>query len=313
MPALVESIFSVRETPWHGLGVIVEDAPTSEDAIKCAGLDWEVLQKKVYTEDGARVNGVYANVRSSDNKPLGVVGDRYKIVQNIDAFKFTDTLLGEGVTYETAGSLKDGRVIWLLAKLPNKYDILGDKVEPYIVFTNTHDGSGAVKVAMTPVRVVCNNTLNFALKTAKRTWSARHLGSIENKMNEALETLQFANEYMEAVNNTFEDLYKIKLSDFEVRSIISQVVPVNDDMGKAQKEKQETIKNDILYRFKEAPDLRELQYTGARLIQAVSDTTSHIEPFRKTANFEENRFIKTIQGNDMLDKTMDILKERIPA
>ena len=307
MSSNFESGFFTRTPAWHGLGVVVEDAPTSEDAIVAAGLNWEVLQKKIYTEDGTRVDGFYSNVRSTDNKPLGVVGSRYKIVQNIDAFKFTDALLGEGVKYETAGSLNDGKTVWMLAKLPNKYNILGDKVDPYIVFTNTHDGSGAVKVAMTPVRVVCQNTLNMALKSAKRTWSARHLGSIESKMNEALETLQFANEYMEAVNNQFEDLYKIKLSDFEVRSLINKVVPINEDMGKTQKENSEKIRNDILYRFKEAPDLRELEYTGARLVQAVADTTTHIEPFRKTANFEENRFKKTIEGNDLLDRTLQVL------
>lgn len=307
MSANVESMFSVRVTPWHGLGTIVANAPTSEDAITLAGLDWEVLQQKVYTEYGLRIDGSFANVRSSDMKPLGIVGSRYKIIQNVDAFKFTDTLLGEGVKYETAGSLNDGKTIWLLAKLPNKYDILGDKVDPYIVFTNTHDGTGSVKVAMTPVRVVCQNTLNMALSDARRTWTARHTGSIEAKMNDAIETLQLANEYMEAVNNTFEDLYKIKLSDFEVRSIINKIVPITDDMGKMQKENSEKVRNDILYRFKEAPDLRELEYTGARLIQAVSDTATHIEPFRKTMNFEENRFKKAIEGNDLLDKAMTIL------
>lgn len=311
MSANFESGFFTRTPAWHGLGTVVENAPTSTDAIVMAGLNWEVLQKKVYTEDGQRIDGSYANVRSSDMKPLGVVGSRYKIVQNVDAFKFTDALLGEGVQYETAGSLNDGKTVWMLAKLPNKYDILGDKVDPYIVFTNTHDGSGAVKVAMTPVRVVCQNTLNMALKSARRTWSARHLGSIENKMNDAIETLQLANDYMEAVNSTFEDLYKIKLSDFEVRSLINKIVPIDTEkMGKSQQENNEKIRNDILYRFKEAPDLRELQYTGARLIQAVADTATHIEPFRKTMNFEENRFKKTIEGNDLLDKAM---AELLPA
>ena len=184
MPALVESLFYTRTEPWHGLGTRVEESPTSADAIRLAGLDWKVVQKKVYSEDGIKIDGYTANVRDKDGKALGIVGSRYSIVQNEDAFRFTDALLGEGVTYETAGSLKEGKVIWLLAKLPNKYEILGDAVDPYIVFTNTHDGSGAVRVAMTPVRVVCNNTLNMALSTAKRTWSARHTGNIDNKLDE---------------------------------------------------------------------------------------------------------------------------------
>ena len=204
MSANVESLFSVRVTPWHGMGTIVEDAPTSEDAIILAGLNWEVMQKRLVTEDAIPVPDNYANVRSTDGKVLGVVGKRYQIVQNKDAFKFTDSLLGEGVTYETAGSLNDGKTIWLLAKMPDKYTILGDEVTPYIVFTNTHDGSGAVKVAMTPVRVVCQNTLNASLEQAKRTWSTRHVGSIDAKLRDAEDTLKFASQYMEAVNNTFE-------------------------------------------------------------------------------------------------------------
>lgn len=308
MSANVENMFYAgRQVPWHGMGTQVEEAPTSEDAIRYAGLDWEVLQKRLYTEDGVRIDGNFANVRSSDNKPLGIVGSRYQIVQNIDAFKFTDSLLGEGVKYETAGSLNEGRTIWLLAKMPDKYTILGDKVDPYVVFTNTHDGSGAVKVAMTPVRVVCQNTLNCALKGAKRTWSARHLGSIENKLQEAQQTLQLADAYMKSLNDTFEDLYKVKLSDNDVTDIIKKVVPIEEKMGESQKKNSEIIRNDILRRFKEAPDLRELQYTGARLVQAVADTTTHIEPFRKTANYEENRFKNTIAGNDLLDNTLKLL------
>jgi len=306
MPALVENMFYVRETPWHGQGIRVEEAPTSADAIRLAGLDWKVLQEKVYTENGIKIDGYSANVRDKDGKALGIVGSKYKIVQNEDAFKFTDALLGEGVTYETAGSLKDGKVIWLLAKLPNKYEILGDAVDPYIVFTNTHDGSGAVKVAMTPVRVVCNNTLNFALNTAKRTWSARHTGSIDNKLDEALETLKFADEYMKAQQKLFEDLYKIKLSEFQVRQVINDILPIDEDdeKSKQKNENQQTIRNDILFRFKEAPDLKDRESTGARLIQAVADTTSHIEPFRRTRNFEENRFKNAIEGNTLLDKAI---------
>ena len=308
MPALVESMFYTRVEPWHGQGIRVENAPTSADAIRLAGLDWKVVQEKVYTENGIKVDGYFANVRDKDGKTLGIVGNRYQIVQNEDAFKFTDTLLGEGVTYETAGSLKDGKTIWLLAKLPNKYEILGDAVDPYIVFTNTHDGSGAVRVAMTPIRVVCNNTLNMALKEAKRTWSARHTGCIENKLDEALETLKFADEYMKATQNLFENLNKVKLNEFQVRNAINNIVPIDEaKMNKQKIENQQTIRNDILFRFKEAPDLKDRDSTGARLVQAVSDTVTHIEPFRRTKNFEENRFKNAIEGNDLLNDTIKYL------
>lgn len=307
MAALIESLFYVRETPWHGQGIRVEDAPTSEEAIRLAGLDWTVDQQKIYLADGTEVKGNYANVRSSDNKPLGIVGDRYKIVQNTDAFAFTDALLGEGVRYETAGSLKDGRVIWLLARMPEQIEILGDKVDPYMVFTNTHDGSGAVRVCMTPVRVVCNNTLNAAMRGAKRVWSARHTGSVTNKLDDARETLQFANQYLQETKNTFEELHKVKLNDFTLYRMVDNIIPITGDMTDRQKTNQQSIRDDILLRYKEAPDLKVLDHTGARLVQAVADTTSHMQPFRQTANFEENRFKKTLDGNEILDRTIGIL------
>ena len=158
MPALVETMFSVRETPWHELGTIVNDAPTSEYALRLTGLDWNVVQDDVFTNSGERISGYKANIRDTDRKILGVVSDRYKVVQNTDAFSFTDELLGQGVRYETAGSLQDGRRVWLLARMPKEYIGGSDEICPYLVFSNSHDGTGAVKVAITPVRVVCNNS-----------------------------------------------------------------------------------------------------------------------------------------------------------
>ena len=308
MSALVETMFSSgRQVPWHNLGIIVEEAPTSADAIRLAGLDWRVEQKPLFLEDGTQIEGNFANVRSSDNKPLGIVGNKYKIVQNSDAFEFTDALLGEGVRYETAGSLKDGKVIWLLAKMPETVEILGDKVEPYMVFTNTHDGSGAVRVCMTPIRVVCNNTLNIALNRAKRVWSARHTGSITNRLDDARETLQFAKQYMDATKETFEELHKIKMDEFTLYRVMNNLVPITEDMTDRQKDNQKEIRDDILFRYNEAPDLKVLDKTGARLVQAVADTTSHMEPFRMTTNFKENRFKKTLDGNQLLDRTVNLL------
>lgn len=145
MSANVESMFYAgREKPWHGLGTQVEEAPTSADALRLAGLDWTVQRKPIQVCGGRKVDNFFANVRSSDGAVLGVVSDRYQVVQNAEAFAFTDALIGgEGqVHYETAGSLMGGRKIWLLAKLPDT-EIVGDKTEPYLCFSNTHDGSGA--------------------------------------------------------------------------------------------------------------------------------------------------------------------------
>ncbi len=127
MAANVETMFSVREKPWHGLGTIVEEAPESADALRLAGLDWNVVQKDIFTNYG-KVEGYKANVRDTDNQVLGVVTDRYKVIQNTDAFAFTDELLGAGVRYETAGSLQGGKKVWLLARIPREYIVSGERL-----------------------------------------------------------------------------------------------------------------------------------------------------------------------------------------
>ena len=206
MSSNVESMFYTREKPWHGLGVRVEEAPTSADALRLAGLDWEVAQEPIFTEGGDAIAGYKVNVRDSDRKVLGVVSDRYKIIQNREAFAFTDTLLGSGVRYETAGSLQEGKRVWLLARLPREYIIAGERISPYLVFSNSHDGSGAVRVALTPIRVCCNNTLNLALDTARRSWSMIHTGNISDKIQEAKDTLFMAETYMDSLGEEFERL-----------------------------------------------------------------------------------------------------------
>lgn len=130
MTANVESMFYVREAPWHGIGTRVEHTLNSNEALKEAGLDWTVIQKAIQTEDLFEVAGYKANIRESDQRVLGVVTDRYKIVQNHEAFAFTDELLGEGVKYETAGSLQNGKKVWMLARLPDNYIISGDRISP---------------------------------------------------------------------------------------------------------------------------------------------------------------------------------------
>jgi len=248
MAADLETMFYTREKPWHGLGVCVQEAPVSEEALRLAGLDWEVQQKPVYTESGI-IPGYKANVRSTDQKVLGVVTDRYKVVQNTEAFAFTDALLGNGVRYETAGSLQGGRKVWLLVRLPREYIISGERISPYLVFSNTHDGSGAVRVAVTPVRVVCNNTLNLALQTASRSWSMVHTGDIKGKIREAEDTLFKAEDYMDKLGNEFEALRRKKVTDRQLMEYIETLLPVAKNTTKIQVKNINRLRNDLKMRY----------------------------------------------------------------
>ena len=308
MAANVETMFSVREKPWHGLGTIVADALTSAEALKEAGLDWQVYQQPIFTNFGNVINGYRANVRSTDNKVLGVVSDRYRVVQNEEAFEFTDGLLGEGVRYETAGSLQGGRKIWLLARLPRDYVMAGDKISSFLVFSNTHDGSGAVKVAITPVRVVCNNTLNLALNTANRSFSMIHTGDIKGKVKMAREALFMAEEYMGKLGHEIALLNEKKVSYDKVENYINELLPIPRDATETTKKNVRKQRSDITRRYYEAPDLKSLDHTAYRFINAVSDFATHGEPLRRTADYQENLFAKTISGNPFIDRAYQLVK-----
>lgn len=308
MSAEVESMFYVRETPWHGLGTRVEEAISSEEALIAAGLNWDVIQKKVYTEDAREIPGFYANVRSSDHRTLGVVTKRYRVVQNREAFAFTDELLGKGVRYETAGSLRGGRRIWILARLQKPYRLAEDKVLPYLVFSNTHDGSGAIKVAMTPIRVVCNNTLNLALKTADRIWSANHTGDMESKLEDARRTLFMAENYMNELAKETALLGRQKVSDAEVDEYIKLLLPIATNATEVTEQNVKRLRDDLRNRYYHAPDLCHTRKSGYRFINAVSDFATHAQPLRKTAGYQENVFLKTMDGNPLIDKAMKLLK-----
>ena len=229
------------------------------------------------------------------------------MVQNRDAFAFTDELLGEGVRYETAGSLMGGKKIWILAKLPTKYIIQGEQIMPYLVFSNTHDGSSAIKIAMTPIRVVCNNTLNLALNTAKRCWSINHVGDIAAKMEDAKETLFMAEDYMVELGKSFETLSKMRLSDASVEEYIKELLPIADNATDANVKNITKLRNDVIRRYKYAPDLKNLDKNGYRFINAVSDFATHAEPIRRTKNYQENLFNKTMEGNPITDKAYRLL------
>lgn len=307
MAANVESMFYVRETPWHGLGTRVMEAPSSKEALILAGLNWKVLQEPIYTETGALIEGYKANVRDSDRQTLGVVTDRYKVIQNEDAFAFTDELLGEGVRYETAGSLQGGKKVWVLAHMPHEYIIAGEHISPYLLFSNTHDGTGAIKVALTPIRVVCNNTLNLALSTAKRSWSMIHTGDIKEKMEEARNTLFMANEYMDCLGKEFENLRSKKLTDKQILDYIEILLPMEENFTPQQKKNIQRLQEDMKRRYFDAPDLQDVGKNAYRWINAVSDFATHSQPLRKTANYKENLFARTVEGNPMIDKAYQMV------
>src|SRR5690349_7478566 len=204
MPAAFESgFFADSKRAWHGLGTVIEEPHAlTARAIELAGLDWTVEQHPIFVDafdgDGYEtIDGQHAMRRSSDGATLGIVGNYYRPIQNIEAFDFMDQLLGEAHWY-TAGSLEGGRKVWMLATMDEELVVAGDTVQPFIFLSNSFDGKSSVTVAATPVRIVCANTLAMALAGVQRKWTCRHLGrGLEGKVAEARDTLSFSTLYFE--------------------------------------------------------------------------------------------------------------------
>ena len=312
MSANVETMMYVREKPWHGLGTKVDEAPTSAEALELAGLNWKVEQTPVYTADGTLIPNYKANVRNTDNSVLGIVTDRYQIVQNEEAFEFTDSIVGETengvVKYETAGSLNHGKKIWLLAKMPTQ-KVLDDEVEPYMCFTNSHDGSGAIRICMTPIRVVCQNTLNMALSQAKRSWSTKHVGDIESKLEEAKMCLELADEYMYNLGIEAEKLANTALRREQIDEILNEMFPVDDLTSERKKSNIQQIKDESYIAYF-MPDIEKFIGTAWGAINAMSDCVTHTAPKRNTVDFYNNRWGKVMEGHPMIDQFVDLVRAK---
>jgi phage/plasmid-like protein (TIGR03299 family) len=235
------SFFSVQQKAWHGLGQIVDSYPTSAEALQFAGLDYTVEKRPVFTydtensktggTDGIRipeieVPGFYATIRTDTEKVLGVVGKDYRIVQNVDAFTFFDSIVGgEGIMYETAGALGAGERIFITAKLP-EYIKVGkeDLIEKYIVLTTSHDGSGSITAAFTPVRIVCSNTLSMALNNCSNVVKIRHTTNAQERLKQAHKIMGISNMLTTQLEGIFNEWAKVRITDRQVLRLIQEAM-----------------------------------------------------------------------------------------
>jgi len=244
----VETMAYAGELPWHGLGTEVSNDLTPLQMMQKAGVDWEVEQQKIITETGLEINDKVALVRTSDNTLLDVTGKDWKPVQNEEAFTFFSEFVAAGdMEMHTAGSLKEGRNVWALAKVKESFDVFGeDRVDSYLLFSNPHQYGKAVDVRFTPIRVVCNNTLTFSLQSAsKNSVKVGHRTAFD--ADTVKETLGLASEkfakykemaqFLGSRKVTAESLIQYYNDVFPTTSRKEEKTPVvvYDDMSKAAK------------------------------------------------------------------------------
>lgn len=249
----VESMMYTNQIPWHNLGTYVgSEAVDSVTALEQAGLDWEVLKKGIRTTDNLPISDHFAIVRSKDKKPLGIVGNKYHTYQNTDAFQFFDSIVGKGkAIYHTAGSLKGGKIVWLLAKLPEAINLMNkDLVDKYLLLMNSHDGSTPIQVMFTPVRIVCNNTLNYAVGMSKQRRketgvgyiSVRHTKNTKSRLEEAKRVLDISIETYDYLEEKYKDMTQFSMDEKTMNEYINRVLRIGELDIKVDKKKEVTTR-----------------------------------------------------------------------
>ena len=304
------SFFSVKEKAWHGLGKIVQDYPTSAEAIEFAGLNYTVEKRPLRTFDNENmgildpqvmpladidVAGFFATVRTDSQKVLGVVGKDYEIIQNKDAFTFFDAIVGgDGIQYETAGALGNGEKIFITAKLPS-YITVGkeDLIEQYLFLTTSHDGYGSITAAFTPVRIVCNNTLNAALRNHSNSIKIRHTANAKDRLAQAHKLIGISNNLSGQLETIFNQWAKVRVTDAELQRLIQLAMVPNkevlDNINKANFDELSTAFNNVcnsVFEYAMTSPTQQEETTKGNLFGAYNAVTGYFQNVRNYKNEE---------------------------
>lgn len=330
------SFVSKREIPWHSLGKVV-DAMTSEEAIKLAGMDFEVGIAPVYANVGGiekeitknvprviretiKVNGElqnsfsrvkmipdkYCTYRKDTNDVFGIVGNKYEVVQNTEAFDFFDSIVGDKMAiYETAGALGNGEQVFVSAKLPSFMEIHKDLIEQYLLLSTSHDGSGSINVLFTPIRVVCNNTLSAALKGSTNIVRIKHTKNARERLEASKKILGIVDKNGNTLSEVYKHLHKQVIHDEDFDKLVMDTYGyIPDNRGifsdTAQK-KLDAITEYYHTGFGQA----ELVGTKYGAFNAITGYIQNVEPIKDESKFFNSNFYG--KGASIRQKSLDLL------
>lgn len=322
------AFFSAREVAWHKLGTVTEGALTAEDALTTAQLNWEVFKSedpvtamvpmlgKSAMEQGSLQEITYADKfmtyryhpKTQEPQALGVVGSRYTPVQNSEAFAFLNDLSDEsGAVFETAGAIDNGKKVFMSMKMPKDMLIGGvDKINTYLLAWNTHDGSSSFTVAVTPVRVVCQNTLSAAIKRAERSFSLRHTPRVNGKVQAARETLSLTYKYVEEFEKEAEALISQSMTDKQFQELVEKIVPIDEDTERARN-LAETARATMLGLWK-APTQQNVANTKWAAYNAIVEYSDWAKPVRaEDASIKRAEKIMKGQGERFKNRALQLL------
>lgn len=325
MPAYFEEGFSVREKPWHGLGHVLQEYPGREKAMELAGHDFTVEEVPLFVgetvqqgdEDVARPTDEQADgwkgIRRSDSrKTLGIVGKYYTVVQNNTMWDLVDALVGEPeVQYETAGVLRGGAVLWVLARLDEIVTVPGDdsKTIPYCLVSTHHDGTGALKAGGVATRVVCWNTYSLAESEALREgrhYTFRHTGNVEDRIEDAKNAIRGVKSAFAEYVELARELAELTVSDMQVEDFLSRFIPMPDPAEgqvvstrvRNNVEKARDRVRTTLLHGQTIPDAH--RRTGYGLLQAGIEYTDHVRKARSDQSYFRRTMMRQEKVKDHL-------------
>ena len=312
------AFFSNRVPAWHSLGTVTENALSADEALTTANLNWQVLQYPVQADvsgfpviaDGKRAN-VRTHPKTGDTSVLGIVGNRYTIVQNDQAFKFCDDILDVGgATFETAGSLDKGRKVFMTMRMPEGITVGGhDAVNMYLMVVNSHDGSTPLIAAVTPVRVVCANTVAAGVAAAKSVYRVSHTISATGRLSDAREALKMSYQYTGEFELLANELYSQPMSDREFVKFMGKLMgkpPVVEKDGSTRSLSIYENKRDNLMGLWKAPTQENIKNTAWAAYNTVVEYADWFSPVR-------GGDVDVRRGERIVENTLSEIKEKALA
>ena len=282
------SMMYFGETPWHRLGQKLDHPATAAEAIEAAGLDYTVAKRPLFTKIGRQkvhVPDHFATARQDTGAVLGVVGSRYQCIDNTRCFEFFDPLVGrEEAIYHTAGVLGNGERCWILAKLPDYIRVgkRGDPIEKFLLLVNSHDGSSQIRIRLSPIRVVCQNTLSVALSGTEQEVRIKHTATAPAKLEEAHKLLGLTNTLYMQLDYIFNRMALRKVSDRELMQYVKTLVPDNPEAE--SNTRTENIRKKILDIHESQPDA--VMHRGT-LFGAYNSVTELVDHFSSSDNADK--------------------------
>lgn len=321
---VVREIQSRRDVPWQGIAPVSLNhfgtGLSLDKALEHCGLNFHVEKRKSFFDGGNGKHIIvpheFAVVRTDTNVKLGNCTKKYQIVQQKTLAEFGEYCTQDtDLVVETAGVLSGGRRVWILLRVQQDLYVAGDNIAPYLLLTNSHDGSSGLIALLTHIRVVCQNTLMMAIRGAKYKISLRHVGNMVEAFREKVKVLNLKKTGNETFLEMAEKLVAIKVAESQIKTLVNEVL-LPEPKGKDLSKKGETMLNEarkIVLGCMDVTDLQNVKGTGWGVFNGVADAADHARGFRVSKNDEDGRlaqergFTRTFEDLGWKTKTLNFL------